>query len=270
MIEQFERIALPVIDLLLGWTLALPSDISLLALAIASTAVLAGVRFLATPRAHLRHCAADRRRLRELIREARARGDGMAVRRHLDLFARISNRVLLAGILPALISIPLFAALVSWGFHRLQFRPPQAGRPFRMTAVFPESAAGDVVHISPDESGGLTAEGGWIREIAMRPDGRAVAEWTLRGAARPEPYRLRIHRATGSWEHEIRIGGLTPHASPGGGGDGNPAIEVVTGEVKLFTVIPGIPALLIPAWLVGYLLLTIPLTLLVRRTLRIA
>lgn len=273
MTEAFNRTALAAVDLLLGWTLALPSDIALLALALASTTVLTGVRVLTTPQPLLRRCAADRRRLRALIREARERGDRRAERRHRDLLGRISTRVLLAGIAPFLVSLPLIAALVTWGFQRLEFRPPREGRPFRIIAVFPATAAGDVAHITPDDKGDLQAEGGWIREITVEPGDApecAVAEWSLRGAARPEPYAIRIHRGSKTWEYPVRIGARTypdPVTTPG---DGMLSLELGMEEVKLFTVVPGIPALSIPAWLVAYLLLTIPLTLFARRAFRIA
>jgi hypothetical protein len=41
-------------------------------------------------------------------------------------------------------------------------------------------------------------------------------------------------------------------------------------QVRLFEIVPGLPQWGLPAWLVGYLLLTLPFTLLLRRVLKIA
>ena len=45
--------------------------------------------------------------------------------------------------------------------------------------------------------------------------------------------------------------------------------EVKLRPVKLFGVVPGLPALLFPAWLVAYLLIVIPSVPLIKKVLRI-
>jgi hypothetical protein len=47
------------------------------------------------------------------------------------------------------------------------------------------------------------------------------------------------------------------------------ATELKLRPVKLFGVVPGIPALNFPAWLTGYLVLVIPITFLLRKMLRV-
>ena len=271
MIDLLDRTALAVMDILLGWSLRLPSDIALLVLALATAAILAGVRTFTTRQDFLRRCSADRSRLRKLIRDARERGDAKAEERHRNVLGRISMRAFRAEIPPLLVALLPIAALATWGFQRLEFRSPQDGRPFRVAAVFPASAAGDLVHLTPEE--GLQAEGGWIREIV--PDGssesgHAVAEWTLRGNSRPEPYRLRIRRGTRSWEREVPIGALMYPVPITLHDDGLIAIELKMEEVKLFNIVPGIRPMGIPAWLVAYLLLTIPLAFISRRAFRVS
>ncbi len=54
-----------------------------------------------------------------------------------------------------------------------------------------------------------------------------------------------------------------------GGGSGGRALEVRLRPARLFGVVPGIPAVGFQPWLVAYLLITIPLVPLLKRTLRI-
>ena len=275
MIEFLDQTALAVMDFLLGWSLHLPSDITLLLLALTTTVILAGVRPFTTRQDFLRRCSADRRQLRKLIRDARKRGDAEAGQRHRNVLGRISMRAFRAEIPPLLVALVPIAALATWGFQRMEFRPPRDGQSFRIAAVFPASASGDLVHLAPDEDESLQVEGGWIREIIPnyiheQESKRATAEWTLHGPARTEPYLLRFRRGTMTWERKIRIGDLTYPDPISLHDDGLIEIQLKMKEVKLFNIVPGIRPLGIPAWLVAYLLLTIPLAFISRRAFRIS
>jgi len=246
-------------DALLGWLLTLPRDVVLIAIALGSGAVLTGVRRFTTDQDLLRRCRADRRRLRQLLRKARRRGDREAVRRHRALRARVARKAARQEVRPLLAALVPIAFLATWAFQRVAYVPPAAGEPVRATLWFPVSAAGRLVHLVPEA--GLTAEGGWVREIRVVPDaGRAyaLARWTLRGEA-PAAYDLRFRYRRRTYRVPLRIGGRF-YAPPVRFFDDGEVVcaEVDLREARLFGVVPGIRAWGIQPWLVAYFLVAIP------------
>src|SRR5688572_13113410 len=127
MLELWNRISLGVFDVLLGWSLRLPADVALILVALLSAAVLAGVRLFTTNQDLLRRAAADKKRLKELTWQAKARGDGEAVKRHRSVAGAVAVKQLKAEGLPLVASIVPIALLATWCFHRLAYVPPRAG-----------------------------------------------------------------------------------------------------------------------------------------------
>jgi hypothetical protein len=147
-------------------------------------------------------------------------------------------------------------------------------------AYLPISAEGDLIHLVPQP--GLEAETGWVqmlyetppasawdrfaawltRQPAQAPPPDAVALWQLRGEANRYPLIFRYRDQT--FERELVVG-YRIYAPRWELREGEPPVEIRQREVRLF----GLPGLgpWLPAWLVGYLVLTIPFVFLLKRLL---
>jgi hypothetical protein len=233
--------------------------------AIGSALILAGVRKITSDQDLLRRCRADQARQKGLLREAKTRRDADAVKRRrasLGMIAlkqfRQEGRPMLASLLPIVL-------LATWAFHRLEFHPPAAGEVVEFTATFPISAVGKIAHIAPVD--GVTAEG-WVREIVAVSD-HGEATWRLSARENSAPHVLRIRHAGRTYEHAVRAGARTYEPALKMHDEHLRTTEVKLRPVKLFGIVPGIPALLFPAWLVAYLLIVIPSVPLIKRALKI-
>lgn len=267
MLEAINSGILWLMDGALGWMLALPTDLALAIVAVLSAAIITLVRPLTTDQDLLRRVAEDRRRLKALIAEARRRKDPEAVARHRATINLVGlkqlkqeGKALLAALVP-------IALLGTWCFQRVDCHPPRAGQPIVVAAYFPLSAEGDLVHLVPQP--GLAAKDGWIKEIGPDPDGGkdGLAVWTVTAEARSVPYDLRIEYG-GTYEMPLLVGQPTYEPPMRFYDDRVLCAEVRLVPVRLLGVVPGIPYLLAP-WLVGYLVLVVPASLLLKRVLRI-
>src|SRR5271157_3600081 len=105
MLTWINDIILTFADPLLDWLLWLPSDLVLLIVAVGTGAILTLARPLTTDQDLLRRCAQDKRRLRVLIRQARAAKDREALQRYRLTRNQIGLRSLKAEVLPLLAAL---------------------------------------------------------------------------------------------------------------------------------------------------------------------
>ena len=270
MLERLSDFIVRLMDAPLGWLLRLPSDAQLFILAIGSALILAGVRKVTSNQDLLRRCRADQARQKTLLREAKARKDGDAVKRHRATLGMIALKQFRQEGGPMLASLLPIVLLATWAFHRLEFHPPTAGEVVEFTARFPISAVGKITHIAPEA--GVTAENGWLQEIiAVTDHGKAQGEatWRLSAGATPAPHLLRVRHGGRTYQHPFRAGAPAYEAPTKMHDDQLSATEVKLRPVRLFGVVPGFPALLLPGWLVAYLLIVVPSVPLMKRALKI-
>jgi len=263
MLTALNDFILKVADPVMGWLLLLPVDLALILVSIVTAAVLTLARPLATNQDLLRRCRYDKRRLKQLLREAKRTKDAEAVGRYRSSLAAVTMKTLRSEGRPLLLAIVPVALLAVWCFARLEFHPPKANESIAVHAYFPVSAAGNLVHIVPLE--GVSAEDGWIQEVTAVTDPaegppHGMATWHLRAEAAADPYVLEIRYNTGTYAKQFRVGQRTyappvefyPEDAP------VTCSEIQMEPVKLFGVVPGIPALGLAPWLVAYFLIAIP------------
>ena len=83
MVDAIHRILLAITDPFMGWLLHLPRDAALLIAAVATALVLTLVRIKTTDQGLLRRCKQDKKRQKELLREAKKTGDKDAQKRQV-------------------------------------------------------------------------------------------------------------------------------------------------------------------------------------------
>ena len=268
MLERWTSLSLAVFDALIGWLLALPWDAALVAVAVGTAAIMTVVRLFTTNQDLLRRASRDKKRLSVLIRRARKRGDKEAVARFRATRPMIAMKTFGSEWRPLAVAVVPIAMLATWCLGRLEFHPPQAGEPVEVVAYTPVSAAGQVMHVVPQE--GLEADG-WVRPVVAVTDAgppHGMAAWTIRGAASDKPYRLVFRLKGRTVERDLLIGQRTYAAPVVDHGD-QIVTELKMRPAKFLGIVPGIPALALPPWMVAYLVVAIPLVSVLKRPLRI-
>lgn len=270
MLEWLNNLALNLGDVLFGWLLRADRNLVLFAVALGTAAILVLVRLFTTNQDLLRRCARDRKRLKQLLREAKRRKDRPAAKRHRTTIAMVTLKRMKSEGLPLLAALPPILILATWCFQRLRYYPPRADEATRLTAYFPVSSVGRMMHIVPQD--GLRAEHGWLKvaEPATyqdQPHGRA--QWTLRADARGEPYEIEIRIGRDTVRRRLLVGQRTYEPQVTYYPQRRACAEVQMREFRLFGIVPGIEALLMPPWLVAYLIIAIAFFPVVKLVLRI-
>jgi len=284
MLETINTICLWITDPVLGWLLRVPPTVALFIIAIGTSAILTFVRLFTTDQEYLGRCNADKKRLKQLMKQAKEVKDKEALKRYRATMGSVSMKLMAAEGKPLLVSVIPIALLAVWCFTRLAFLPPKADEPVAVKAYFKVSTIGDITHVLPTE-GLETAEmplrdvvvdaevaeeatvgGGWIQRIFDDPDtagGTAhagLAVWSFKGTGEPRTYALTIRHDGRTYERQLILGDR--HYAPDLEFYGEDApltcTQIVMDEVKLFGVVPGIPWIMFPPWLVAYLLIAIP------------
>ena len=288
MLERITALCLAITDPLLGWLLYLPRDAALLIVAIGTAIILTVVRVFTTNQDLLRRCQQDKARLKQLTREAKKNRDKEALARYQATLQGITMKTLKAEGKPLLASLVPIALVATWAFCRIAYLPVMEGQPVRLRIFTPLSAIGQWAHVVPQS--GLTAETGWIREVGEDrpaadpvkpaspslpaeavPVADGMAEWVLRGEQRSQPYEIEIRLQGRTITTELIADGRhyvnPPQRSYGE--DSAEVVEVVLAEYKPFGIVPGWPAAMLPPWILGYLIIVIPLALVLKPALRI-
>lgn len=276
MLTQINDFILKLADPALNWLLALPSDVALILVGVVTGAVITLARPLTTNQDFLRRCSQDKRRLKQLIREAKQGRDKEAIRRYKTTRGMIALSTLKSEGPPLLVAILPIAILGTWCFQRLEFHSPRADETVTLNAYFPISAADGLVHVVPWENDDLVSQNGWVQEIVAVSDPaegppHAMAAWHLKAKANPRPYPLQIRYRKGTYTKALLVGQRT-YAPPVEFYPDAPQIicaEIELRQVRLFDLVPGIPALHIAPWLVAYFLIAVPSVSLTKRVFRI-
>ena len=257
------------LDWPLGWLLRLPLGGAILAVALMTSLVLTLARKWLTHQELLERCRADLARLKTLIRSAKQRRDRAGKQRLNETVSliklmqlRAEGRVLIWSLLPLL-------ALATWAFERLEFVPPAIQQPVPFTASFPLSSIGKLTHILAPE-GCDVSSAIQIVELDKSDPTTGVARWTI-NAVRPIDGDVLIRHDGETASHRLRIDGRI-YAAPA---QAHATLKITSSQLglaqsKFLNVVPGLPAIGFAPWLVAYLGLTLLLTPLLRRVLRVA
>ena len=241
-------------DWLLGWALHLPRDLTLIVIAALTAGVLLGFRALLIDRNLLSRLEDDEQRLRELCHTAREQSNTVRLQQHQTVRRHLAARRLRLEALPVLAGLVPALLIITWGRQRLDHFAIQPNEPFEFTATLPASQIGKLVHLVPQD--GLTTADGWIKKIEPLPteaSPEGIAIWTLTATSRLSLLTLRTERQT--IEHPVFVGRPAPpdaHLNH----DGDIATRLQLPQYRPLGVVPGIPLLGIPPWLLGLIILS--------------
>ena len=269
--DAINSFCLWITDPVLGWMLHLPRDAALFIVAIGTALILTLVRLFTTNQDLLKRCKNDLRRVKELIRDAKKRGDKEALKRHRATVQQINLRKFSCEGKPLLVSIIPIAVLAVWCFSRIAYRAPKGDDPVVVRAYFEISEIGDLVYILPQ--GGLQAESGLISRVKEDKNtdtgevANGVAEWKLLCKKRPEPYTVKFRYRGKTYAKELLVDGVH-YSQPIELCEGK-TLELALPEYKLFGFVPGINWIMLQPWIVGYLVIVIPFSVVLKPLLHI-
>ena len=267
---------------LFDWMLMMGQSMSVVVIGLVTSAILTFIRPWTTNQDLLGRCMADKKVIKRRLAEAKARkakakedGDAealAAVKEEINNLRMVVGKIgmkqsaqegkpLLFALLPVIL-------VFVWASDRLAYVPASEGEQVKVTAYFSTSAKDRIAYILPQD--GLSeANGEWMKRILLQEvkenqvaDCEAV--WTLTAKARPDkPYVLKIQYDDVFYEKELLVGSKTN--SPPLEMYNEESLKVVKlglTELKPFGFIPnlplGMPGTYIPAWMLVYLLVTIP------------
>ena len=291
MLEAFNKFVLLLTDPFLNWLLVVPRDLAIFIVAILTSLILTFSRKWVTDQNWLGRADADVKRLKALIKEARARRDKAAIKRHTLTINQIKLRSVKYEGKPLLVSILPIVLLATWGFNRLGYYPPQEDESVPVKMYMPASGIDKLAHMIPYPA--IEAETGWVQRVKpdtypdpvgrweqttrflaewlqIQPPLGGVATWTLKAPARPEPYILRFVYDGETYEKEFIVGQRIYAAQAVLVDLDGPvqATEQMLRPVKMFGIIGGFGPFF-PPWLVAYLLIAIPFVSILKRTCKI-
>ena len=291
MLDLWTAACLTVFDTLLGWLLYLPSDLSLVSLALLTAGLMVLVRPLVTNQDKLGRVDDDRRRLAVLMRQARKARDKQALARYRSTGTMLSMRKLAAEGWPLLVAIVPVGMLATWAMYRLEFHPPAENETIEVIAqATSPTAAGEVIHLVPSKDEGLKSANGWVRMLTLEPnepglwdrflvwtkwaeptepEKDAVARWKLKGKAKAEPYELIFRFREPTIKPRKLWIGQTIYSPQLVAEDGEPIVtQIKMRPVELFHIVPGLGDYL-PGWMVGYIIIAVPLVFFLKWLLKI-
>ena len=258
------------LDLPFGWLLSLPLGGAILAVALMTSLVLTLARKWLTDQDLLGRCRADLARLKTLARSAKQHRDRAGKRRLNETVSliklmqlRAECRVLIWSLLPLL-------ALATWAFERLEFVPPSIQQPVQFTVSYPLSSVGKLTHILVPEDCELSTSAIQVVELDESDPTTGVARWTI-NAVHTLDGDVLIRHGGETASHRLRVDGRL-YAAPL---KSHSTSKIASSQFQLahsqfLNVVPGLPAIGFAPWLVAYLGLTLLLTPLLRRVLRVA
>ncbi len=267
MIETLCAWALTLADILVSWAWRLSPDLALVLVAVASAAALALLRRWTTPQAWLQRARADLAVLNTALRTARQNRDRAARDRHLALKRRIDLQRLLRAELPALAAaLPVLLILAQWAYLRLEFRPLRPGQTVTLHLEASPSWTGQTVHLVPGP--GLAVANSPIRRITAETSAEGPVEvaWSLTPATTQD---LHLRLADRTLEHPLPLWPRPDAVARIDQGEGL-ATRLDLPPYRAFGFIPTLHPLWCPAWLLAYLLITLPGMFLLRRLARLA
>jgi uncharacterized membrane protein (DUF106 family) len=267
--DSVNHFVLGVMDGLLGWLLALPRDLAIVLVAVLTVSLFAIIRKFATNQDLLRRCAADKKRLRARLRDARKSKDKEALVRLRGVKGLVLAKAVTQEWKPLLAALPPIALLGIWCWQRLEFLPPPSHRPVAFTATFPLSAAGQLAHLAPEPA--FQVAPGWVQAITVvtnRGVPIAAASWSLEGPR--GRYTLALRHAGRTYEHPLLLGERKYEVQALAHDVHVLGTSVELKAARLLGCVPGVPALGLAPWLAAYLVLALLLLAPARRLLRVA
>ncbi|MBC7820673.1 MAG: hypothetical protein IAG10_27630 [Planctomycetaceae bacterium] len=268
---QFSDWMVRTLDSPLGWLLLLPRDVTLLVFSAMTALLMTLARRWVTNQDLLRRCSDDLRQLKRLNREAKQAGDKPRRQRLRNTVALVKRTQLAEDMKVLVVVLIPVAALAMWAVERLAYLPPRAGEDFSLRATFSASSVDEVTHLVPIDGVELQSSPIQIIQPDQQSSPLGSAEWSLRPTSATDELTLTIRHHGESVEHRVAVG-RTTYLPPQQlhQNERLTQTEVLLKRYRPLGLNLKTEWLGLPAWMVGYLLLTLLLVPGLKRLLRVS
>ena len=147
--NTFSKAIVAFMDAIIGWTLNFQHLTIIILLGTTEALILTLIPKFVTNQDRLKRGNFDKKRLNQLIKEAKKKGDKDAIKRYRATIGSITSMTLKAQGLPLLISLIPVLFIALWAFGRIAYEPPQPGENVMIHAYFPTSQIGNLAHMVP-------------------------------------------------------------------------------------------------------------------------
>jgi membrane protein implicated in regulation of membrane protease activity len=259
------------LDYPLGWLLSLPRDLALLVFATGTALLMTFARRAVTNQDLLQRGATDLRRLNELMREARHSGDRSQLNRLRGTVGLVKGMQLAADFKVLVVVLLPIAILAIWAAERFDNFPPRPNEELIIRAHFPLSSVDRLAHLVPSQQFQLKSAAIQIVRASSSSPPTGIAEWTLQPTVATDDLTITIRHQNESAEHHVAVGRTTSLA-PVQSHDNNRLLmtEVVLKRYHPLGLDLGSETIGLPPWMMAYLLLTLVLTPILKRMLRVS
>lgn len=235
-----------ILDYIFGWLIPVSTDATIISMGLVTSMLLILVRKFTTNQNMLAKINSDLKRLAFLISKAKVDRDTDALCRYRKTKAQIAMLKLREEIKPLLFSLVPVIFIASWGFLRLQFKPLEEGDRVKIVAKSGLSDTGEIVWLVPDNR--LIVEDGWIRKLTPSRD-FVEAVWFVTFKEKFDISELKIRRLNNI--------------------DKPISLSFCLKELRFLGIVPSLPFIKVPAWMVGYLISVVILFILFKRMFKI-
>lgn len=253
----------------LGWLLMMPRDLAIFVFAALTALLMTVARRYVTNQNLLHRCVVDLKRLKDLLRAARESNDKESVSRYRTTMAQIKGIQLAADLRVLIAVIVPLGVLAIWATERFDYVPIAINDDVVIRVHFPVTSIGRVTHVVPDPAFELMGSPVAIIVADPADPTRAVAEWTMR------PRRLGFHAVMIRHERETAT-----HTVKFGTATYEPPVQIQkcsrinSTEVGIRRYLPlgfslGGNIVNFPPWLMAYLILTLGMTPVIKRLLKV-
>ncbi len=254
----------------LGWLLAIPRDLAVVLFASLTALLMTLARRYVTNQNLLHRCGVDLMRLKALLRASRKSNDKESLSRYRTTMAQIKGIQLAADLRVLVAVIVPLGVLAIWATERFDYLPIAINDDVVIRAHFPVSSIGRIAHVVPDPAFELKGSPVAIVAADSSDPTRAVAEWKMH-PRRPGSHAVMIRHERETATHTVKFGAATYE----------PPIQIQkcsrinSTEVGIRRYLPlgfslGGNIVNFPPWLMAYLILTLGMTPVIKRLLKVS
>jgi len=258
------------LDRPLGWLLAIPRDLALVLFAALTALLMTVARRYVTNQNLLHRCVVDLKRLKELLHAARNTNDNASISRYRTTVSQIKGIQLAADLRVLVAVIVPLGVLATWATERFDYLPIAIDEDVVIRAHFPVSSIGRIAHVVPDPAFDLKVSPIAIVAADLSDPTQGVAEWTMRPRLTgSHTVVIRHERETAT--HKVKIGAATYDLPI----QIQKCSRISSTEVGIRRYLPigyslGGNIVNFPPWLMAYLILTLGMTPVIKRLLKVS
>ncbi len=258
MVSGFQSIVDTVLTPVFGWLLRIPSIVAILFLSLLLGLVSTLLQKYLTDQAKMRRLKDDTKKLQKQMKDAQKKGEHDKMLKAQQKMMPIQMDLLRESFKPLLWTMVPFLLIFFWLSVHFAFLPVEPGVPFTVTAAFEDGVSGNATLSVPE---------GFTVDEPTKAISNGAAVWTVKG---PEgEHDLTLHYAGADFTRSVLVTHEREYLPPVQQLHGS-VQSITIGNAKLLPLGPGFNLFgWQPSWIFYYIILSIPISLGLKKLLRV-